>query len=537
MTVGGELHARQYSSNRVRRSLLAPALILLGIMACCSPASGATGVADPDSGPDRLRVCIPADVDAFDPTNFRSRITQVVLKNIFDSLTARDQNNTVIPRLAVSWRLVDDTYWQFKLRPGVRFHNGQPFSAADVKFTLDRVIGKTGSNGQASPRQGLLAPVSEVVVEDELTVGIKTRFPWPNLPLMLALQEIVPSVYFQAAGASGFEAHPIGTGPFMFIRTDPGKEILLERFEGYYGGPRSSEDRQWVPVKHLIFSVLPSDLDRVAMLKSGRCDIILNLPPKSVPIIETLLDLRVVKSPATRSYFAEFNCTRPPFDDRRVRQALNYAVDIDSLVKYELQGSGVRLPTVLLTNAFGFDAGLRPYTCDMSAARRLLASTIHDIHRPILIFANHDDLSFAGTIALGLTKLGWPSHVVLAPSFRPRKTGPEADWDIFVGSWGNTSLDPAGILMPKFKTNGNGNFSGFASAALDRLMDRAQSTMDPNTRLQLYHEIQGLIFQEAPMIFGYAQDEYYGVARRVKHFSPSATGMLDLHNVCIDERP
>jgi peptide/nickel transport system substrate-binding protein len=483
----------------------------------------------------RLVVCLPAGVDSFDPADHRSRITQIVLKNLFDSLTARDHANRIIPQLAESWRLIDDTQWEFKLRRGVRFHNGHELSAADVRFSLGRLINEGALDGRTSPRRSLLAPISELRVEDDRTVRIKTRYPWPNLPLMLSLQEIVPADYVQAVGCRGFEAHPVGTGPFRFVGNDKGRNIVLERFEGYYGGSPERAPVQTAPLKQLVFKVVPSLPDQVAMLKSGRCDIIFNLPPASIPILEMVPGLRVLKGPATKSYFAEINCTRAPLNDRRVRQALNYAVDMQAIVRYKLQGHGIVLSTVLLPNAFGFDSGLRPYPYDPIRARQLLKAAAYPGGHPIVIYYNPEDLLFAESIALFLTKLGLRARTVTQSALRPQVVGEDAPWDIFIGSWGNSTLDPAGILQPKFHSHGTGNYSGFASPELDSLMSEAQRTMDRNRRAAQYRRIQANLFDEAPMIFGYAQDEYYGVARRVKNFIPSPTGMMEMHDVYVDE--
>jgi peptide/nickel transport system substrate-binding protein len=179
---------------------------------------------------------------------------------------------------------------------------------------------------------------------------------------------------------------------------------------------------------------------------------------------------------------------------------------------------------------------LHPYPYNPPVARQLLDAAAYPGDRPIVIYSNRNDLVFADSIALFLTKLGLQTRLIIAPSFRPQTMGPDAPWDIFVGSWGNSTLDPAGILPPKFRSNAYGNFSGFASEKLDRLMLKAQSTMDKALRTDYYHKIQAIIFNEAPMIFGYAPDEYFGMAQRVRNFRPSATGMIDLRDVMVKER-
>ena len=127
--------------------------------------------------------------------------------------------------------------------------------------------------------------------------------------------------------------------------------------------------------------------------------------------------------------------------------------------------------------------------------------------------------------------MGLQTRMVVSPTFRPNQTGPGAPWDIFVGSWGNSTLDPVGILKPKFSSNGRGNFSGYSSAVFDRLISQAQGSMSDALRADVYHQIQAMLFNDAPMIFGYAINEYYAVTNRVKNFSPSVTGMIDLHDV------
>jgi peptide/nickel transport system substrate-binding protein len=483
----------------------------------------------------RLVVCLPAGVDSLDPTNHRSRITQIVLKHLFDSLTARNSVNEVIPQLAQSWRLIDGTQWQFKLRRGVRFHNGQVLTATDVKFTLDRVIAKGALNGDTSPRRGLFKPISDVKVEDDYTLRIFTHYPWPNLPRMLSLQEIVPAAYMQTTGAKGFEALPVGTGPFTFVRHAPGKEVVLERFDSYYGGSPQRPPVQTAPLKQLVFKVVPSHLDQIAMLKSEGCDIITYVPADAIAILKMSPDIRVLRAPATRSYFAEINCARPPMDDRRIRRALNYAVNIDALITHKVKGYGKTLPTVLLPNAFGYHPQLAPYPFDRTIARQLLETAAYPDDRRVVICSHPDNLVFAQSIAIFLTQVGLQTRMKVVSTMRPQTTGSAASWDLFVGSWGNSTLDPAGILEPKFDSSGHGNFSRFSSSTLDTLISQARSTMDKSARAALYHQIQELIFSEAPMVFGYAPDEFYAVSARVKGFHPSSTGIIELHDVNVDK--
>ncbi|HIE25832.1 TPA: ABC transporter substrate-binding protein, partial [Candidatus Poribacteria bacterium] len=153
---------------------------------------------------DTLVVGIQGTIFTLDPAMHRDRTTESVIRNMFDGLVTRDSNMRVVPQLAESWELVDDLTWRFRLRNGVKFHNGEDFTAEDVFFTIERIIKPNMIDGESSPRKGLLGPVSAVEIEDDFTVLIKTKEPWPILPVMLPFQEIVPKDYIKEKGSAYF---------------------------------------------------------------------------------------------------------------------------------------------------------------------------------------------------------------------------------------------------------------------------------------------------------------------------------------------
>jgi len=163
----------------------------------------------------------------------------------------------VVPQLAESWTALNDATWEFKLRREVRFHNGDAFTAEDVKFTLERVIKEGAMDDKTSPRKGLFGPISAVKVIDDYTVQIETEKPWTIMPLMLTLQEIVPKKYMKSVGPERFQINPIGTGPFRFVSSEEKELLILERFEDYYGGSPENPPVQKAPKKYLIFKTVP----------------------------------------------------------------------------------------------------------------------------------------------------------------------------------------------------------------------------------------------------------------------------------------
>ncbi|MDH4179729.1 MAG: ABC transporter substrate-binding protein, partial [Armatimonadota bacterium] len=182
-----------------------------------------------------LPVGLDADVQTLDPAMHRSRTVEAVVRNICDGLVARDAEMRYVPQLAESWEVEGDTRWVFTLRKGVTFHDGSPFTANDVKFTIDRIIGAI-PDLQPSPRKDLLGPVLGAEVIDEHTVAIVTEGPYPILHKKLVFQEICPKRYFEEVGPDEFARNPIGTGPFRLVEWVPGERIVMERYEDYYGG-------------------------------------------------------------------------------------------------------------------------------------------------------------------------------------------------------------------------------------------------------------------------------------------------------------
>lgn len=480
-------------------------------------------------------VGISSNILSLDPTNHRDRDTQMVLKNIFDSLTTRDKHLLVVPQLAESWRPLDQTTWEFKLRKGIVFHNGDGFTAQDVKFTLDRVTKEGALEGRTSPRRTLLERISDVKVLDPYTFQILTDKPWPILPLMLTLQEIVPRHYIQRVGTERFEKAPVGTGPYQFSSRSKDGALILKRFDQYYGGAPENPPVQVAQSEYLIFKTIPDPALRTALLKKGQADIITNVPVETIPLFDMLPHLSVMGQPATRSYFADLNCRKPPFNDVRARLAINYAMDMRLVVNTMFQGNARILPTILLQQAFAYNDRLLPYPHDPDKAKELFRLAGVSKNYKLRIVCIEKYARFANSISLFLSKIGMKSTITIGEKKVVRAAMKNLTADILVTSWGNTTLDPVGILMPKLKTKGRGNFSNYSNPKVDELLLLSEKTLSQEERDAHYKKIQEIIYREAPMLFGYASEEFYGVSRRIKGFYPSATGMLNLHDVTIEK--
>lgn len=483
------------------------------------------GCGRPSHPVNTLVVGIAQPLSTLDPAMHRERIVEAVIRNVFDGLVTRDASMRLIPELAESWTMVDPLTWRFNLRHGVRFHNGEPFTADDVVFTFERILTPGAVDGISSPRKGLLGPMIGVEKVDDATVQFRTSVPWPVLPVMLCFQEIVPKDYVTAVGARHFAQHPIGTGPFRFVEWVKGERLVMERFEGYYNQTRRAHTQR------LIVRPIPESSSRVAALKAGECDLIQNLPPHLVQPVTRDPRTRVSACEGTRTFYLGLNCTRPPFDDVRVRQAMNYAVNMPHIIQTILEDKATRLAGPLVHAAFGHHPDLRPYPYDPSLARRLLAEAAHTNGFACELDVEHDNREIAEAISAQLAQVGITARVRVWEwgGLRPRLERLERT--LFITSWGNASLDPIDILNPTLRTMGRGNYTGYSNPVVDSLLDKAARTLDGNARRVAYRQIQEVVHTDAPWIFGYSMQEIYGIRRRLHGWRPRPDGWLLMRDV------
>ncbi|MBF0237019.1 MAG: ABC transporter substrate-binding protein [SAR324 cluster bacterium] len=469
--------------------------------------------------------CSVSPIQSLDPTAHRDRETQMVLKHMFESLTTRNQKMEIVPQLATHWNAVNQTTWEFQLKHDVTFHDGSRFTAKDVVFTFQRILEDTGS--EQSARKGLFEHITSVTAIDPYTVRFKTKQPWPILPLMLSLQEIIPAHDTQRPMVK----KTIGTGPFRFVEMQTDQELVMERYSGYHQTPDTAIPPELLP-RFLIFKKVNGFTSQIAQLKKGECDIIHQVPVDSLSILGSSTDISVAFIKATRSFFADINVTKPPFDQINVRQALNYLIDKNVVVQTILYGHGQTLPTILQADTFSFDPDLKPYPYDPLLAASILRQAGITRGTPIKILTPRENSRFAFTLASFLTRAGLVSQIEEIEERKPPQLGAEATWNLFVTSWGNTTLDPVDIMIPKLQTGGRGNYSGYSSPKVDQLFIEAEAALDSEVRKRLYQEIQRIVFEDAPMIFGYAAQEFYAYRNHFVHnFIPAPSGFPDLRQV------
>jgi peptide/nickel transport system substrate-binding protein len=329
--------------------------------ATTAPAVSTQPAAKPtNTNPDaKVVVAQATDVTTLDPNSDTVITNRNVHMNMFDTLIERDHDMRFKPGLALAWEAVDPTTWKFTLRKDVKFHDGSPFSAADVKYTIDRIKGTE----LGSKMTLYVDAVTDATVVDDYTVTIKTKDPYPLMETRFSAVPIVGRASVEKAGLAEFARNPVGTGPFKFVEWQKDQRVTMERFDTHWRGKAG--------IKTLVFRPLPEPAVRVSEALTGGIDVAVRPPTESVEQLRQG-GLLVKGVPSVRLVHGIMDMSKKPFDDKRVRQAFNYAVDVDGIIKSLLGGHAYRATQPVDPLTFGYSPDIPAYPFDPAKAKQLL---------------------------------------------------------------------------------------------------------------------------------------------------------------------
>lgn len=499
----------------MRKLVLAVALLLA--------VSGWAVQAQADS--DTIVVGLHRDIQNLDPHNFRHRETETVLRNVYDGLVTRGPDMQPVPELAESIVQIDPTTWEVKVRQGVKFHDGSELTAEDVAFSINRYVKEGAMGGMTSPRKDLLGPVTHAEVVGPDTVHIHMSSPWS-----VFLPYLVHHLVVSKSVGDGIVEHPVGTGPFKFVEWVRGSHVVLERFDDYYGGAPDLGRSGPAPAKRVIFRIIPEAATRLAALMAGEIDIMVDLPVDAIRDVERHPDLEVRPVTGTRSYFVEFNTRRPPFNDPRVRQAINYAVDVNLVIDQLLNGLAQPTTTILSPLSFGHNDDLSPYPYDPEKAKALLAEAGYADGLSFELATEDKRKDIAEAYAFMLQQIGVDARVRVLPEYSIMvDLLSQGELDAALTDWGDSTMDPTGIFVPKLRSGDRGNYGGYSNPVVDAMIDLAESTTNPEVRAAAYRYAQKVVYEDAPMVFEYVSQELYAQNKRLRGWDPIPDSRINLH--------
>ncbi len=451
------------------------------------------------------------DPATLDPARIGDIYSLSVAQQIFDGLVQFDQTLTIAPALAQFWKASrDGLTWTFTLRKGVKFHHGRDVTAEDVVYSLTRILDpkvKSGAadlfigiRGARAFREGKAREVSGLTPLDRHTVQVVLEEALAPFVSVLAVghAKIVPKDIVEQQ-RDAFGTHPVGTGPFKFVRWDRGKEIVLTANRDYFGGPPA--------LSSLVYRVFPGE-QFDAMYEEFRQG---NLEDTPIPMQEYRRaiaggDHIYVKRPTMSVRFYGLNTRVKPLDDRRVRQALIHAIDRDALIEQVVFGRFAPARGILPPGTLGFNPKLKGYAYDPQRARELLAQAGYPGGRglpPIPIWSSvrervlieHEQikkyLEAVGIRAEFHYQTNWPAFSTMLT---------EGKLPVFLYAWFADVPDPDNFLFKLCYSRSSRNFMGYSNPVVDDLLLQAKRERDLPRRIELYRRAEQLIVDDAPLI-------------------------------------
>jgi len=463
------------------------------------------------------------DPTTLDPQDHEETPARNIINNIYDTLLIRDKDMKLAPWLATSYTSLNPTTWELKLRQGVKFHNGEEFDAEAAKFALDRV-----ANPANNLRATALRVIERVEVKDKYTIHVITKKPFPTFPAQLTLRgAMIPPKYFKEHDRAFLARNPVGTGAFKFVRWVKDDRIELEANEQWWNGAPK--------IKALIFRPIPEEATRMSALQTGEVDIATNVPPHLVKQIKDDKKVTVSSAPSARTIFMpiynvqceqsadkSFDCTKKypgPTADPRVRQAINYAVDLDAIIKNVLEGQGIRNATTLTAKHFGNDPKVKPFPHDVAKAKKLLAEAGYPKGIDLVLHSPNGrypkDKEVAEAVAGQLTQAGIRTELKVYEwtTYMNKIAYPHGGGPMWLIGWGNATWDADDTYTPMFRTGQV--LANYWNPEFNTLLDEAQTTMDSKKREQIYFKVAKIWMEDPPAISLYQQIDNYGVNRKL----------------------
>jgi peptide/nickel transport system substrate-binding protein len=396
------------------------------------------------------------------------------------------------------------------LRRGVKFHSGEPLTAATIAWNVRDAVRtdiKRDVTWQAFDR---------VEVTNDFTFKLITKKPDPVLPQRLVRFFILPQQYYERVGEQGFIEKPVGTGPYRFVERVPDSYVKLEAFDDYWGTNAH--------LRSVLFRIMPDAATRVSSLMASEVDLVTPLAPDQVKSVNQNGATKVVDVTSDRIAYVQFWPESPQggheLRDKRVRQALNYAVNVDAIIKFVLGGLSTRIPTLFPPSTFAYDSSLKAYPYDPDRARSLLReagfangfSINMEVPSNFILPATVEvcqaivgDLGKVGVkVNLKAVELGTMVKLRGAKQIAP----------MFFWSWGTDFLDPEPFVRGILHTKSPYTFYG--KPEWDQTIDTAAAAMSASQRADMYKKLQREIHDDPPYLFLYAIYNIYGVRRNIQ---------------------
>lgn len=514
----------------MKKKLCALFLIITMLVAGCS--NGEKEVAKDDelvetSDSKTLVIANGTDLTSFDIHNHNTTSTEAIHVNMFNYLVKNGGEEGFLPDLAESWENIDEKTWSFKLKEGVKFHNGEELTADDVKFTLERV-----AKDDTLLEHGSYKQIKEVVVKGDYEFDVVTENSEPALLNRLSRigSSILPKDYIESEGWEVFIEAPIGSGPYKFKEWKKDDRLTLEAYTDYFGEPAKWEE--------VVFRSIPEDSTRVSELLTGGVDIAVNIPPTDLERIDATDGVSIIKSPSQRVMMLVARTGgEGPTADPLVREAIDLAIDKQAIVDSLLEGAGKVTRTRVTPGNVGANEDLFGQTLyDPEKAKELLAQAGYADGLELSLSSPNGrylkDKETAELMASMLQEVGITVNLeFLEWSSFNTKYQEKGFGDLFYIGYGNSMFD-ASLALDRMKKDKAAGETDYDNPETEVLLQTAELNMNLEERVEQYKKAQELIAEDRPQIYLYQLESIYGVNERVS-FEPRLDEMFYVDNITL----
>lgn len=494
-------------------AVLSAAAIML--TACGGGGKGGNGT---KGAKDTLTVGLTANPITLDPYNTTDSPASKVNKNIHETLVKYDDEMNIVPCLAESWEITDDTTYIFKIRQGVKFHNGEELTAKDVKFSFDM----QKDNPHAESVTGMV-DFDNCKAVDDYTFELKLKKPFGSI--LQHLTQAVTSIVNEKTyteNKENYGSKPVGTGPFKFKEWKKDDFVNLAKNDEYWGDKAK--------VKQLVFRIIPESSTRAIEVESGGVDIATKIAPTEVKRLEKNDKVVVDLTPSFSTQFVGFCLKNDKLQNVKMRQAVNYAIDKEAILNVAYQGIGLVASAPMSPGHWGYDDSLPPFTRDLEKSKKLLEEAGLKDGLSLTLTTDEDqvrrDVAEMVQAQLGEAGIEVKMQTLERGAFIDAVI--QGNLELFILGWSDFGTPDYGLAVvnPALKGAG-GNMAFYDNPEVEELLAKAQASTDDNERMELYKKVQEISWEESPYVFLQHDTEVTVYSSQLKGFNIKEDGDSD----------
>lgn len=468
----------------IKKKILAIMMIvtlLLGVTAC---GGGSNGGGDEKNS---LTIGIDSDAVALDPLRINDTLTMSILSNVYEPLVRMNNDSEIVPALAEKWDISKDGLeYTFTLRTDATFHNGDPITAEDVKYSLEAAA----ESSYTGPYMNF---IDKVDVVDEKTVKVKLQYAYsPFLALCTTYSQVVKEDFYKGDKVD-MAKNPIGSGPYKFKSWKQGDKIEFEAYDGYYQGAPE--------IKNLAYKIIPNSSTATMALESGEVDMSLNVATADIKALEDKEGITLLQDPSSAFYFVGMNTNVKELSDVRVRQAISKCINKQNLIDGALNGYGVPTNTFIAKGVLGYDPDFNPLPYDVEAAKQLMAEAGYPDGFKLSISIPENRSTHAQIIQSDLAQIGIELKINIIETGKFWDDLENLDYEMMIMGWSYMVMDPdVGYYSLYKKDDMAGNYTGFGNAKTDGLLAEGRTETDEKKRAAIYAELEEIVQTAAPYV-------------------------------------